>query len=82
MEASNGQIHQPTEEKLIIDTDPGIDDSIAIMMAFQSPGVQVLGLTTIFGNCTTEHATRNALILVSSSTFSWQMLLFHFVSSY
>jgi hypothetical protein len=33
------------------------------MMAFQSPGVQVLGLTTIFGNCTTEHATRNALIL-------------------
>ncbi|PAN11128.1 hypothetical protein PAHAL_2G131300 [Panicum hallii] len=67
MEASNGQIHhhdeQPTEEKLIIDTDPGIDDSIAIMMAFQSPGVQVLGLTTIFGNCTTEHATRNALIL-------------------
>ena len=38
------------------------------MMAFQSPGVQVLGLTTIFGNCTTEHATRNALILVSSST--------------
>ena len=40
------------------------------MMAFQSPGVQVLGLTTIFGNCTTEHATRNALILVSSSTHS------------
>jgi len=24
METSNGQIHQPTEEKLIIDTDPGI----------------------------------------------------------
>jgi uridine nucleosidase len=36
------------------------------MMAFQLPGVQVLGLTTIFGNCTTEHATRNALILASS----------------
>ncbi|KAK8459411.1 hypothetical protein SEVIR_2G138600v4 [Setaria viridis] len=68
MEASNGQIHhhdeQPrAEQKIIIDTDPGIDDSVAIMMAFQSPGVQVLGLTTIFGNCTTEHATRNALIL-------------------
>ncbi|OEL13916.1 hypothetical protein BAE44_0025065, partial [Dichanthelium oligosanthes] len=38
-------------------------DSVAIMMALQSPGVQVLGLTTIFGNCTTERATRNALIL-------------------
>ncbi|GJM99585.1 hypothetical protein PR202_ga16703 [Eleusine coracana subsp. coracana] len=35
------------------------------MMAFQSPGVRVLGLTTIFGNCTTERATRNALILAS-----------------
>ncbi|KAG8050264.1 hypothetical protein GUJ93_ZPchr0009g1629 [Zizania palustris] len=52
------------KEKVIIDTDPGIDDSVAIMMAFQlAPGVQILGLTTIFGNCTTQRATRNALIL-------------------
>ncbi|CAN6197743.1 unnamed protein product [Urochloa humidicola] len=75
MEASNGQIHhhngeQRQREKLIIDTDPGIDDSVAIMMAFQSPGVQVLGLTTIFGNCTTEHATRNALILCEKAGHS------------
>uniref|UniRef100_A0A0D9XGY5 Inosine/uridine-preferring nucleoside hydrolase domain-containing protein n=1 Tax=Leersia perrieri TaxID=77586 RepID=A0A0D9XGY5_9ORYZ len=49
--------------KVIIDTDPGIDDSVAIMMAFQAPGVQVVGLTTIFGNCTTSYATRNALLL-------------------
>ncbi|KAJ1267730.1 hypothetical protein BS78_07G080000 [Paspalum vaginatum] len=65
--ASKGQIHnhneQPRREKLIIDTDPGVDDSVAIMMAFQSQAVQVLGLSTIFGNCTTELATRNALIL-------------------
>ncbi|KAL5205475.1 hypothetical protein ABZP36_033684 [Zizania latifolia] len=34
------------------------------MMAFQlASGVQILGLTTIFGNCTTRRATRNALIL-------------------
>ncbi|KAH1195373.1 Uridine nucleosidase 1 [Glycine max] len=51
-------------EKLIIDTDPGIDDSMAIFMAFQSPDVEVLGLTTIFGNTTTEVSTRNALLLV------------------
>ena len=63
--AANGHQIQPAEEamKLIIDTDPGIDDSVAIMMAFQAPGVEVLGLTTIFGNCTTAYATRNALIL-------------------
>ncbi|KAG4393925.1 hypothetical protein AAZX31_03G174400 [Glycine max] len=50
-------------QKLIIDTDPGIDDSMAILMAFQSPDVEVLGLTTIFGNTTTELSTLNALLL-------------------
>ncbi|KAJ6992822.1 uridine nucleosidase 1 isoform X1 [Populus alba x Populus x berolinensis] len=50
-------------EKLIIDTDPGIDDTMAILMAFQSPELEVLGLTTIFGNVFTEDATRNALLL-------------------
>ncbi|GER36316.1 pyrimidine-specific ribonucleoside hydrolase RihA [Striga asiatica] len=50
-------------EKIIIDTDPGIDDSMAILMAFQSPELEILGLTTTFGNVTTEAATRDALIL-------------------
>ncbi|KAK9291092.1 hypothetical protein L1049_009279 [Liquidambar formosana] len=39
------------------------DDSMAILMAFQTPELEVLGLTTIFGNATTENATRNALLL-------------------
>ncbi|GAV66089.1 IU_nuc_hydro domain-containing protein/TFIID_20kDa domain-containing protein [Cephalotus follicularis] len=56
-------------EKLIIDTDPGIDDSIAIFMAFQNPELEVLGLTTIFGNVTTEDATRNALLLCEIAGF-------------
>ncbi|XP_077235817.1 uridine-ribohydrolase 1 [Tasmannia lanceolata] len=50
-------------EKIIIDTDPGIDDSMAILMAFQTPELEVLGLTTIFGNVSTTDATRNALLL-------------------
>uniref|UniRef100_A0A2C9V836 Inosine nucleosidase n=2 Tax=Manihot esculenta TaxID=3983 RepID=A0A2C9V836_MANES len=50
-------------QKLIIDTDPGIDDSMAILMAFQSPELEILGLTTVFGNVTTKNATRNALLL-------------------
>lgn len=37
---------------------------MAILMAFQTPEVEVLGLTTIFGNVATEVATRNALLLV------------------
>ncbi|KAB2631560.1 uridine nucleosidase 1-like [Pyrus ussuriensis x Pyrus communis] len=50
-------------EKLIIDTDPGIDDTMAILMAFQSPELEILGFTTVFGNVATEDATRNALLL-------------------
>lgn len=59
MEVINGG----SREKVIIDTDPGIDDSMTILMAFQTSEIEVIGLTTIFGNCSTEDATRNALLL-------------------
>ena len=51
-------------KKILIDTDPGIDDAMAIQMAFAHPGLDVVGLTTIFGNVHVEIATRNALALV------------------
>jgi len=51
-------------EKIIIDTDPGIDDSIAILTALQSPELQILGLTSIFGNAEIEKTTQNALRLI------------------
>jgi uridine nucleosidase len=38
---------------------------MAILMAFGEPTVEIIGLTTIFGNISTEGATRNALLLVS-----------------
>lgn len=50
--------------KIIIDTDPGIDDAMAIHLAFAHPEIAVLGLTTVFGNVHVEKATRNALALV------------------
>lgn len=50
--------------KIIIDTDPGIDDAMAILFALLSPELDVVGLTTIFGNVHTELATRNALRLL------------------
>ncbi|AEE27866.1 unnamed protein product [Arabidopsis thaliana] len=51
-------------KKIIIDTDPGIDDAMAIFVALNSPEVDVIGLTTIFGNVYTTLATRNALHLL------------------
>jgi len=54
---------QTRRDKLIIDTDPGIDDSMAILMAFRAHTLEIIGLTTIFGNVDTEGATCNALLL-------------------
>ncbi len=53
-----------TVQKIIIDTDPGIDDAMAIFFACLHPDLNVVGLTTVFGNVTVEVATRNALVLV------------------
>ncbi|MFS4582191.1 nucleoside hydrolase [Phaeobacter sp. C3_T13_0] len=53
--------------KLIIDTDPGIDDAMAIFYAAAAPDIDLLGLTTIFGNVTTKTATRNALRLLEAA---------------
>jgi inosine-uridine nucleoside N-ribohydrolase len=49
--------------KLIIDTDPGIDDAMAILYAAAHPGLELIGLTTVFGNVPVATATRNALFL-------------------
>lgn len=53
-----------TPRRILIDTDPGVDDAMAILFAFNSPQVVVEGLTTVFGNGGTETTTANALRLV------------------
>lgn len=52
------------KHKIIIDTDPGIDDAMAIAYAVAHPDIELLALTTIFGNVRTQEATRNALALL------------------
>ena len=52
-----------TRHKVIIDTDPGVDDAMAILYAHLDPRIELVGLTSIFGNVTIEIATRNALAL-------------------
>lgn len=47
--------------KLIIDTDPGVDDAFAIALAALSEDVRLLGVTTVFGNVPLENTTANAL---------------------
>ena len=50
--------------KIILDTDPGIDDAIALCYALNHPTLDVLALTTIYGNVAVDLATQNALRLV------------------
>lgn len=45
---------------VIIDTDPGIDDAVAILYALRSPAFDVLGLTTLAGNVGLQKTTENA----------------------
>ena len=47
--------------RVIIDTDPGIDDFLAILLALRSPELKVEALTTVGGNAPLRHTTRNAL---------------------
>ena len=46
---------------IILDTDPGHDDAIALLLALASPEVELLGVTTVAGNQTLEKTTANAL---------------------
>jgi inosine-uridine nucleoside N-ribohydrolase len=46
---------------ILIDTDPGIDDALAILLALGSPEVSVEAMTTVAGNVEVELSTRNAL---------------------
>ena len=53
-------------DPIIIDTDPGVDDAIAILMALASPSLDVLGLTVVGGNVSLARGTRNALALLQA----------------
>ncbi len=48
----------------IIDTDPGVDDLLAILLALRSPELRIEALTTGGGNCSLSDATRNALRII------------------
>jgi inosine-uridine nucleoside N-ribohydrolase len=64
------QAQSMTATKVIIDTDPGVDDSMAILFALRSPAIEVVGLTTVFGNVSIDNATANALTLAGMSGYS------------
>lgn len=51
--------------RIILDTDPGIDDALALLLALASPEIQLEAITTVSGNVGVEQTTRNALSLLT-----------------
>lgn len=47
--------------KIILDCDPGHDDAVAMLLAYGSPAIDLVAVTTVMGNQTIEKVTRNAL---------------------
>jgi purine nucleosidase len=53
-----------SNRKVIIDTDTASDDAVALIMALRNPKIDVIGITTVAGNCPIPEATQNALFTV------------------
>lgn len=49
--------------KILFDTDPGIDDAMALLMLARDPRAELIGITTVFGNASVATTTANALAL-------------------
>ncbi len=52
------------KRKILIDTDTGSDDAVAMLLALRDPSVEVVAVTTVAGNVPLEQATKNALITI------------------
>lgn len=56
---------QAARHKVIYDTDPGVDDAMALYFALAHPAIELVGITTTFGNVSVEQAATNALYLTA-----------------
>jgi len=54
-------------KRVIIDTDPGIDDAAALFLALASPELSVQAITTVFGNGPVESSTQNTLRILNAA---------------
>lgn len=50
--------------RIILDTDPGADDALAILLMLASPEIKLEALTTVHGNVSIDKTTRNALAIL------------------
>ena len=72
-----------TKRKIIIDTDPGQDDAVAILVALASPDeLEVLGITAVAGNVPLELTQKNARIVCELANRSHMRVFFHLLQQW
>lgn len=54
------------KHKIIFDCDPGVDDTMALIMAFNEPRIDLKLITTVFGNVGVNQTTKNACFVVQN----------------
>jgi purine nucleosidase len=60
---------------VIVDTDPGIDDALALLLACRWPRCRLLAVTVVYGNTTLDYGLRNARLLLEREGASGAMVL-------
>ncbi|KAG5975080.1 hypothetical protein E4U55_007896 [Claviceps digitariae] len=63
MDGVNGHV---TRVPVWLDCDPGHDDVFAMLWAAYHPGIELLGISTVFGNASLDHTTRNAASVLTA----------------
>ena len=63
------------KKRVVIDTDSGVDDALALLLALASPELQVEAITTVSGNVSLDQATKNAAMILNLLDSKPQLIL-------
>jgi inosine-uridine nucleoside N-ribohydrolase len=63
------------KKRVVIDTDSGVDDALALLLALSSPELQVEAISTVSGNVPLDQATKNAALILSLLDSKPQLIL-------
>ena len=66
-ESSSTGRPRPSPRRVIIDTDPGIDDALALILALRSPHLRIEAVTTVAGNVPLDHCVANAFRILHAA---------------
>ncbi|WP_420879220.1 nucleoside hydrolase [Rhodococcus sp. (in: high G+C Gram-positive bacteria)] len=59
--------HEAEPRSVLVDTDTGIDDALALLTVLSASNTDVIGVGTVFGNCNEHQAARNALTVLAAA---------------